>query len=91
MSVCDRAANRKGAFKKTMSTEDCRRKREGKIITVRKSKREEKLRKRRNMKASKSSSLTMSSDATDSSTQQATKPTALLDLSTLSKCKFFFP
>ena len=89
MSVCDRAANRKGAFKKTMTTEDCRRKREDKMISVRKSKREEKLRKRRNMKASKSSSSTGSSDPTGLNTTTLSKSAPLLDMATLSKCTFF--
>jgi hypothetical protein len=92
MSVCDRTANRKGAFKKTMSTEDCRRKREDKMISVRKSKREEKLRKRRNMKASKGSgSLNGSTNVSTTQGGTAVKNSGpLLDLATLSKCRFLF-
>ena len=61
------------------------------MISVRKSKREEKLRKRRNMKASKSSSSTGSSDPTGLNTNTLSKSAPLLDLATLSKCMFCFP
>ena len=86
MSVCDRTANRKGAFKKTVTSDDCRRKREEKMVSVRKNKREEKLRKRRNMKAQ---NVLNSSDepSKQGNLPSSSSSTTLLDLATLSRCK----
>ena len=49
LAINERQQVRKGALKKGVSSDDCRRKREDKTLSVRKNKREDNLRKRRNL------------------------------------------